>query len=711
MKRILLVGESPLGCTGNGNFMRALIGQIDQEKYQVACFVVGTNRLLKHDIFAPKNFTLIPADGSSDKWNGAKLLHLIKENPIDAVVFVGIDVWVYAPIFHEIQKMQTVRGFKLIGIHPYDTPFPRGDWIQWFDCLDIPCVYSEFGYQMLKPHIPRIKYFRPPLFGHQIFHEVKQDKKQEFRHKYFPTIGDGFLFGFVGNNQVRKDPQKAILAYSILKKKYPEAYLYMHLNTQKGVYNLVQCALDAGLKSGDLIAKSGDPDAWVSLPQMVEIYNCFDALLNCSLQEGLSWTILEAMLCGVPVIATDTTAQTELVKNVGVTVKCEELTYMPVFTEKGQSWIWAKGCDADDLAGAMQQMLTDKALREKCKQRGFDKARNWVRGVNNLNDILQEAFEIPQDTISPRLPVGVKDEVIFAQHSSAGDVLMTTKCFKGIKEIYGNRPLSFMTQRQYMDIVEGNPHLERVIPWDENEYNTYRFRLNPHQERILPGHWGRNCNSILSDFYWKIMMVQPESIFIEKVAPDESVLKELAASKMKGDRKICIVHTTGGDPAFRTYKYMKDVCRGLKDKYTTIQVGGKNDFDAEAEIDLRGRISWRQCAWLMDIAELSINVDSFVSHLAGAMGVSQIVLFGSGNAVVVRPDQVKGNLICMVPDYVMDCPGLGPCSGSIRTCPHPCTGVHDPNDVLKFVEELEQSPCKDVEPGTFVFRYQRRKYA
>lgn len=709
MKKILFVGESPLGCTGNGNFMRALINQVDNEKYQIVCYVVGTNRLLRHDIFSRKNFNIIPADGAQDKWNGAKLLHLIKENPIDAVVFVGIDVWVYAPIFHEIQNMKVSRGFKMIGIHPYDSPFPRKDWIGWFDMLDVPCVYSEFGYNLVKEHLPRVKYFRPPLFAHEIFHNIK-DKKSEFRHKYFPTIGDGFLFGFVGNNQVRKDPQKAILAYSMVKKKYPDSYLYMHLNTSAGVYNLVQCALDAGLKSGDLIAKSGDPDSWVSLPQMVEIYNCFDALLNCSLQEGLSWTLVEAMLCGIPVIATDTTAQTELVKNTGVLVPCEDLTYMPVFTEKGQSWIWAKSCNADDLAKAMEQIITDEKLRERCVTRGYDKAEKWLEGVSNINDLLDETFEQPDQTITPRLPTGVKDEIVFAQHSSAGDVLMTTKCFKGIREIYDDRPLTFMTQRHYMDIVEGNPNLKEVIPWDEQEFNTFRFRLNPHQERILPGHWGRNCNSILSDFYWKILMVNPEPIYVAKVTPPEDVLKELTFSKFQQDKKVCIVHTTGGDPAFRTYKYMGEVCKELRDKYTTIQVGGKTDFDAFAEIDLRGRLTWRQTAWLMDVAEISINVDSFVSHLAGAFGVSQIVLFGSGNAVVVRPDQVKGDLICMVPDYVMDCPGLGPCSGSIRTCPHPCTGVHDPQEILKNVEVLEQSPCKDAVPGTFVFRYQRRRY-
>ena len=391
MKRVLFVGESPIGCTGNANFMRAILGQLDREKYTAACYGVGTTHVLKHDIFQPHRIPIISSDGSGDKWNGNKLLRVIHENPVEAVVFIGIDLWVYAPIFDEILNLKRSKNFKWITICPYDTPELRKDWIHWFRQPDISCDYSEFGYNLIKSEVPQSRYFRPPLFAHQLFQRLSPEKRAEARHRYFPTIGDGFLFGFLGNNQVRKDPQKAVLAYSQIKKNHEDAYLYMHLNMQSGVYNLIQFALDCGLKSGDLIAKSGDPDAWVSLPGMVEIYNCFDVLLNSSLQEGLSWTLLEAMLCGVPIIATDTTAQTELVKGVGTLVPCNDPTYIPVFAERGQSWINANCCRQGDLAAAMEQMISDEGYREKCRQRGFSKASEWIKGSHNINDLLESA--------------------------------------------------------------------------------------------------------------------------------------------------------------------------------------------------------------------------------------------------------------------------------------------------------------------------------
>lgn len=663
--------------------MRAITAQVDREKYNIACFAVGTAASFKLDIFRGFDFSIIPADGSSDKWNGNKLLSLIRDMSLDAVVFVGIDIWVYAPIYHEIQKIQKVKPFKTIHFFPYDVDHVRPDWVEWANMIDFPCVYSEYGYNMLKDHIPNLRYFRPPLFASPLFRKHSKEKRDQWRYTYFPTVGDGFLFGFVGNNQVRKDPQKVLQSFGKVKTKHPNSYLYMHTNMNQGVYNLLQASVDAGLKSGDIVAKAGDPNGWIDPQRMGEIYNCFDALVNCSLQEGLSWTLLEAMLCGVPIIGSDTTAQTELLTDVSEMVPCKERCYIPLYTKRGESWVSACRCKEEDLTKAMLRVLESESLRRKYSSKGESRAKEWLGGVHNINDVLEGSFE--KKTVRKETNKLI-DSVIFAQHSSAGDVLMTTKCFKGIKEIYDGKPIVYMTQQQYMDIIEGNPYIDKVVPWDETEFNKYAYRLNPHNDRIIPGHWGRNCNSILSDFYWKILMVEPGPIFIYKIKPDAEIISKIE----RAEKPICVVHTTGGDPAFRTYKYMGDVCKTLKKRYFTIQVGGNHDYEAGADLNLSGKLSFRQTAWVMDRASLSINVDSFISHLAGALGISQITLFGSGNAQVVRPDQVTGSLICLIPDYIMDCPGLGPCSASVRNCPIPCTNVHSPKKILDMVEKLER---------------------
>jgi ADP-heptose:LPS heptosyltransferase len=257
-----------------------------------------------------------------------------------------------------------------------------------------------------------------------------------------------------------------------------------------------------------------------------------------------------------------------------------------------------------------------------------------------------------------------------------------------------------------MNILEENPHLSQVIEWDESILPQYRIVLNPHGERILPGHWGRNCNSILADFYWKILDVKPNDFIITPELPPIE-LKE----KLEGEtRPIAILHTTGGDPEFRTYLYMPDVAKYLKDKYLTIQVGGLNDAPADVELDLRGKLTYRQTAFVMNMASLSVNVDSFISHLSGALGISQITLFGSGNAVVTRPLQIKGESICLIPDYIRDCPGLGPCSASVRNCAATCTGVHNPKYIIEQIQSLEERNLvrrnyANNMPGSYSLKY------
>ena len=293
-----------------------------------------------------------------------------------------------------------------------------------------------------------------------------------------------------------------------------------------------------------------------------------------------------------------------------------------------------------------------------------------------------------KDRLKPK-PIELKERnrILFAQHSSACDVLMTTRCLKGLKERHGNIPLDYMTQEKYMDILRGNPNIDTIHAWDDRLPRGYKYYYNPHSDRILPGQWGRNANSILSDFYWKILMLEePDDFFIELKCP-----QGLPLSAVNIDRKpICILHTTGGDPHFRSYRFMKDVHEGLKDRYFTIQLGGVDDYPAWACLDLRGKLTFREAAWVMSKATIAVTVDSFVSHLAGALGVSQVALYGSGNSNVCKPKQVKGRLITLSPDYIMDCLGLGPCSASVKDCPAPCTGRHTPESILNAIEKIEE---------------------
>jgi len=50
---------------------------------------------------------------------------------------------------------------------------------------------------------------------------------------------------------------------------------------------------------------------------------------------------------------------------------------------------------------------------------------------------------------------------------SAGDVLMAASLLEGIKDLYPNYNIYFITKHQYMEVIEGNPFVHKVLPYVE----------------------------------------------------------------------------------------------------------------------------------------------------------------------------------------------------------------------------------------------------
>ena len=677
--QILFVGDHPHGITGNSNMLMEMLNRVDYSKYDVTVYA-GNKGIINNPF---KNLLQCPViEGGHPQVDFVKenLITLLEgTKKLDVLIFVGLDLWLFHDNIPQILIHKRRLGFKWVSIFPYDTITVRKDWIKWLEPVDFPCVYSEYGYNMIKDHVKNVRYFRPPLHNADLFvsypHEIRRQKQKEV-FQILPD--DAFVFGFFGVNQIRKDPQRLIKAFYQAKKDMPNLYLYLHTDAN-GVYNLDQYLDDCGREHGDVFIKM--QGKYYDTDAMVSCYNIVDCVVTASLQEGLNWTIVEAMLCGTPVVASDTTAHKELLAGgVGILVKTDVPSYTPVITAKGVSWVDTYAADVNDLALKMKMIASDKRMRELCIEKGLKRGKQRVASCSDINDLLKEASKQTTRVVLKQ------PSVLFAQHSSAGDVLMTTRCLKDIRERHPNLQFIYMTSPQYMNIIEGNPYVDKVIPWNDEELSNHQVVYNPHGERILPGHWGRNSNSLLSDFYWKIMLIEnPCDFYVGMKEPEQKIAEKISHET----REIVILHTTGGDPEFRTYKYMKEIADDLwKKGYCTIQVGGKADYSAGALIDLRGKLSFQETARVVNKASYAITVDSFISHLCGALGVSQICLFGSGNSNVVKPNQIKGDLICMVPDYVKYCKGLGPCSASVRDCPVKCTGIHSPKDILEKFEEI-----------------------
>jgi len=137
----------------------------------------------------------------------------------------------------------------------------------------------------------------------------------------------------------------------------------------------------------------------LSEQQMVVLYNAFDVCLNPAKREGFGLPVLEAMSCGIPVIAHDFSSMTELVEGHGWLVKsvCRDLNMelTPLLAETAIP-------DVYDLADKMKQAYFKDKRREKYGKlsRKFALQYNWDdiihdKWVKFFEDIEEEARSLP----------------------------------------------------------------------------------------------------------------------------------------------------------------------------------------------------------------------------------------------------------------------------------------------------------------------------
>ena len=131
----------------------------------------------------------------------------------------------------------------------------------------------------------------------------------------------------------------------------------------RGSPPLVIVGLDAGTRAryDELAAHLGCKNRIITLPyiadaQLDSLFTRALALVYVSLYEGFGMPLLEAMVRGVPVIASNTTSIPEVV---------------------GEAGLLVDPSDADALAQAMENIIEDTAARESLALRGLTRAEGF----------------------------------------------------------------------------------------------------------------------------------------------------------------------------------------------------------------------------------------------------------------------------------------------------------------------------------------------
>ena len=132
---------------------------------------------------------------------------------------------------------------------------------------------------------------------------------------------------------------------------------------------LVRLARQAGLRDGDLVLTG-----FVSDEDLVALYNLCKLFVFPSWHEGFGLPALEAMACGAPVIASNTSSLPEVV---------------------GRSDALFDPDDEEAMAGLMSRVLEDAGFRRSLSERGLERAKqfSWDESARRALEAMEAVHE------------------------------------------------------------------------------------------------------------------------------------------------------------------------------------------------------------------------------------------------------------------------------------------------------------------------------
>jgi len=187
-----------------------------------------------------------------------------------------------------------------------------------------------------------------PRFGPR---EISPEEKRTLLSRY--KITKPFVMCAPGAFDERKNIAGLLKAYSRLDPDLRRAHqlLVTGKHHESAYVQMIKLARRAGFEGDDLVLTDYVPD-----DDLIELYNLCKLFVFPSLYEGFGLPVLEAMACGAPVIASNTTSIPEVI---GRTDALFDPARPEAITEK------------------MQQALTDEGFRQSLAQHGLEQAKKF----------------------------------------------------------------------------------------------------------------------------------------------------------------------------------------------------------------------------------------------------------------------------------------------------------------------------------------------
>ncbi len=200
---------------------------------------------------------------------------------------------------------------------------------------------------------------------------------------------DKFLVVAVNRNTMRKNLVDTLKVFAEFARGKKDAALYLHtIPVDQGI-DLPAVVARLGL--ADKVGFPANLDSFMGVDQanLSVIYNAADVFFSTSCGEGFGLTMAEALACGVPVVAQDFSAISEVVGEGGILTPVERL------------WTTGRGADLayprlEAMAEALEKLHSSKGLRRDLSEKALQQAAKftWDEPAGRILAHLEEAARI-----------------------------------------------------------------------------------------------------------------------------------------------------------------------------------------------------------------------------------------------------------------------------------------------------------------------------
>jgi len=203
-----------------------------------------------------------------------------------------------------------------------------------------------------------------------------------------------FVVGCVARNQFRKQLPILMKAFARFAGDHPEGMLYLHTDPEDAGWQLAPLAERLGISDRTLFTRGISSVLGVDSDELNRVYNLFDVMVLPTMGEAFGLPVLEAMAAGVPVVATDCSAMSELIAGRGELIAVSATMTMP--------WDGAEYAvaDVDDLADKLELLRRDEEQRLAYSRRGRESALSmtWDHAAARWKELLRETVGFGADS-------------------------------------------------------------------------------------------------------------------------------------------------------------------------------------------------------------------------------------------------------------------------------------------------------------------------